>query len=194
MGIFVSFGATVEIQDNIIEDANDAGISIEGGSFAILKNNTVRNNFTGVRVTEGSAARIGTDCSDPNTIMDNAANGIELTRNSEAVILGNTILDNTGSGIAISDNSMADTASNDISGNGDNGVDVERGSSVRMGSAGGGACRSTANSTDGGNLNTGDGIQCRSLSTVTGELGTLNGSVGAEDIDNTFPGCFEDLI
>jgi hypothetical protein len=84
---------------------------------------------------------------------------------------------------------MADTASNTISENGGDGVDVRGGSSLLMGrrSTPEDACKDNPNQSTVDN--TGFGIDCGSLSTVDGELGTLSGIAGPKQLNNTNADC-----
>jgi hypothetical protein len=189
-GIVLVQGASAKINNNVIDGADVAtvGIAVEENSFAIILGNTVQNHtLNGIVVVEGSAADIGA-CGEgqPNTISGNGSSGIVIGQNSQANIRGNQILNNASVGIGVSDSSMADTGSNNLSGNAD-GVDVRRGSSVRMGRAAGSSCLDAPNSTASNNTNF--GIQCASLSTVDGRLGTLNGANAAASLKDTNADC-----
>jgi len=183
--------ASAVIDNNTIESATRNGIDVAEKSFAVIHGNKIwENGRNGIALSGGSTAEIG-NCTplEANRIEDNGRSGVVLNQHSEATIFGNRISDNAEVGIRVADGSMADTGSNTISGNID-GVDVLRGSSVRLGKASGTGCVETPN-TDGGNANTGFGIECASLSTVDGRLGDLGTFATAElrDDNADCPNC-----
>jgi len=185
-GIAVEAAGFAVIENNII-DGSSTGISIESDSVAKILGNTVQNaGNNGIAVKEGSTAEIG-NCGEgePNVIRANGASGILVTVGSKALVFGNQILDNAEGGIFVIESSVADTGSNDLSGNSD-GVDVRRGSSLVMGRASGSGCVESPNSTT--SNNTQFGVQCDSLSTVGGRLGTLSGATG-NDLNDTNADC-----
>jgi parallel beta-helix repeat protein len=191
-GIVVSRSASATIRKNVIEKAAGAGITVEAESFATILGNTINDNGgNGIGISEGSAALIGDDCkfANLNGIVNNGLSGIAIGHNSEATVRGAIIQGNGTNGIFITDNSMADTASNTISANGGDGIDVRRGSSVRMGRRDTpvSSCADDPNKTFTNNV--GFGIQCDSLSTVDGELGTLTGTAGATSLNDTNADC-----
>jgi parallel beta-helix repeat protein len=193
-GILVSETASAKIENNIIEGAKSAGIAVEGNSFATIFGNLVRKHGgNGIAILEGSAARIGSNCTAKtfNAITGNGQSGIALSRNAEASIIGNLIQGNGFNGIFVTESSMADTASNTIISNGGDGVDVRRGSSVRMGrrDTSEPGCTENPNKTFENALNDGYGIDCQSLSTVDGVLGSLNGADGSENLRDTNADC-----
>lgn len=195
-GIFLSDSASAKIKNNRIRGARGPGIAVEGNSFATIIGNRIRRNGgNGINIFEASSARIGTNCTEEalNVIARNGQSGISLIRNAEASILGNIIRNNGTNGIFVADSSMADTGSNVITGNGGDGIDVRRGSSVRMGRRNApDSCQNNPNSTNQNNLNGGIGIDCQSLSTVDGVLGSLNGANGdanLRDDNSNCPNC-----
>jgi parallel beta-helix repeat protein len=100
-GIVVSRSASATIRANYIVEAVDAGITVELGSFAKIFGNTVAGHGgNGVAITEGSAARIGDDCTEAtrNYIFWNGLSGIAVDNNSEATVRGNTVEKNGATG------------------------------------------------------------------------------------------------
>ena len=192
-GIRVSETATATIKNNTIRGASGQGIRVEEISTATIIGNRVRKNGgDGISILEASAVEIGANCTedDLNIIARNGQSGIALSSKAQATIIGNIIRNNDANGIFVSDGSMADTASNVITGNGGDGIDVSLGSSVRMGRRNEPAsCENNPNSTNSNNLNAGIGIECQSLSTVDGVLGSLNGADGATDLNDDNSDC-----
>jgi parallel beta-helix repeat protein len=185
--------ATILIKNNTIKRASGQGILVEEISTATIIGNRVRKNGgNGISILEASAVEIGTNCTidDRNIIARNGQSGIALSSKAQATIIGNIIRNNDANGIFVSDGSMADTASNVITGNGGDGIDVSMGSSVRLGRRNApDSCRNNPNTTNPNNLNAGIGIECQSLSTVDGVLGSLNGANGATDLNDDNSDC-----
>jgi parallel beta-helix repeat protein len=192
-GIRISEAAKAIINNNTIRKASGQGIRVEDNSVAtILGNRVRRNGANGISILEASAVEIGANCTedDLNIIARNGQSGIALSSKAQATIIGNIIRNNAANGIFVSDGSMADTASNVITGNGGDGIDVSLGSSVRMGRRNEpDSCENRPNSTNLNNLNAGIGIECQSLSTVDGVLGSLDGADGATDLNDDNSDC-----
>jgi parallel beta-helix repeat protein len=189
-------GAKIYIENNIIENNSRMGINIGQNSYAVITSNTVQNNLSyGITLSELSSARIGilaiggTDAY-PNIIRGNGIDGIRVTRNSYAVIVGNTISGNTGNGIYVSRVSHADIANNTINDNGDCGIYVTQNSGVILGNDTGETISDLPNLTTVKNVQW--GIKATVGASVDGRKGTLKGfkgviSAASGAINSTIP-------
>ena len=189
-------GAKVHIENNTVENNSRIGINIGQNSYAVITNNTVQNNlWYGIVVSELSSARIGVEglsdaTTKPNTIQGNGIDGIRVTRNAYAVIVGNTISGNTGDGIFVSKVSHADIANNTIDNNGNCGIQVTQNSGVVLGNDTGGTIFDLPNVTAVKNVKW--GIKATVGASVDGRRGSLKGvlgavSVGSGGINHTIP-------
>jgi hypothetical protein len=117
-----------------IRDLGKAGIEVNQGGFLRVTNTEIMNvGGDAISVTEHAAATIGftsggefglvTDAfpgpghAGPNWLHGNLGNGVNVSRNSEARIVGNTIASNLKDGINVNRNSHVDIADNLINGN-----------------------------------------------------------------------------
>lgn len=200
-GIIFVEGGTAVIDANIIE-LNSNGIVVSRVSYARIVNNTIRNNSAdGISLNDLSGARIGFSANNdttasPNTIILNGGAGIRIVRSSNGRIVGNTISNNSGGGIVVSRVPSADISSNTINSNTGDGILVTQNSGVNLGSDSGSGIFSAPNSTT--SNNTGAGIRCRINSYADGRLGTLNGGLGATNVDTSVGtpngGCVDSLM
>lgn len=74
IGIFVTDGASAEIQFVTVENASDSGIDVRFGSFARILDSVVQNNMWGLSVNKG-----GVVDGLRNTISDNAEEQVDLS-------------------------------------------------------------------------------------------------------------------
>ena len=97
IGILFSQGASGSV-DQCDSSGNPAdGIFLDGAVVTITNSKFTGNKRNGVFVFGGSTARIGLSsvfAPGPNTISDNAANGIHVSLNSMVLIHGNTVTGN----------------------------------------------------------------------------------------------------
>jgi parallel beta-helix repeat protein len=118
----------------------------------------------------------------PNTIHNNGGPGINIERSSGAWIVGNTISNNKESGIAVHRSSQADIIANVINANGGDAITASYNSGVNFNSE---PRRDGPNQTDPAQKNGGAAIRCMIGGYVDGPLGTLAGTKGAKEFDNT---------
>lgn len=193
-GILLIHSSSAEITDNTVQNNRNAGIGLGETSSARIRNNTVRNNrLHGIVITTTSAVWVGVSgfsdqAPSPNIIENNEQNGILVTLSSSARIVGNTIRNNKQNGIAVARTSSAFISSNTIDANAGNGINVTDNAQVSFASGLGTKIFRAPNST--GSNNGGVGIRCAGNSSVDGQLGSLNGSKGAKNID---PSCVVSL-
>jgi hypothetical protein len=107
-----------------------------------------------------------------------------VSRASSAWIAHNTIADNKGSGVFVNRNAQADVVANIINGNGGDGTIASHNSGVNLRSEGTPLCQDP-NHTDPTEKNAGFGIKCSIGGYAEGPLGTLTGTQGAKDFDNS---------
>lgn len=198
-GISVEDGGTASIRDNIIQNTGRSGINVTRHSSAEIVNNTLKNNLTGVLVINHSHARIGVEgppparILGPNVIENNGERGIVITASSYAKIFANVIRNNTGStfsdGILIDKMSHADINGNTIDGNGRDGIRVQENSGANIGTDSTGATATVDDDTNTGN-NPGFGIRCRVGGYASGNIGSLTGTLGAENFSQ---GCIDSV-
>lgn len=106
-------GGTGTVDACNVSGANSHGITIVNNSWARVINSTIEGNGShGICVCEHASAEIGFSGdfaaqASPNTIRNNASNGITVVDSSFAEVQGNIIQGNTGNGIAVNDNSSA---------------------------------------------------------------------------------------
>ena len=185
-GIHLAGPASAELDGNVVVKAARAGIHIDKGSVARILNNTVQESGAyGIDITGVSLAYIGVriprlPALSPNTIRNNSGPGINIERSSAAWIVGNTISSNKGSGIVVHRNSQADVMANVINANGGDAITASYNGGINL--------KSEPRS-DGPNQtaqnNGGAGIKCMVGGYVDGPLGTLAGTRGAKDFDNS---------
>jgi parallel beta-helix repeat protein len=194
-GIVVNRGGQAVIDGNTIQGTARFGVQVNQSSFAAIANNTIQNNqSSGINVGGSSYAIIGfftglDKTASPNTIQNNGQHGVVVSRSSNARITGNTIRNNKLNGVMVTRVSQADITSSTIDGNGMSGIDVSQNSSVQLGADTGTGIFQAPNTTSAGNTQV--GIKCTLNSTVDGRIGTLNGTSGAKDFDNS---CVDSLI
>jgi nitrous oxidase accessory protein NosD len=183
-------GASATIDGNIIQRTGRYGIHVDSESVARIVNNRIENvPNVGIDITENSHARIGFLLPSrpepgPNTIRRNGSHGIAVSRASSAWIANNTIADNKGSGVFVNRNSQADVVANIINGNGGDGITASHNSGVNLRSEGT-PLREDPNQTDPTTKNAGFGIKCSIGGYAEGPLGTLTGTQGAKEFDNS---------
>ena len=107
-----------------------------------------------------------------------------MSRASSAWIANNTIADNKGSGVFVNRNSQADVVANIINGNGGDGITASHNSGVNLRSEGT-PLREGPNQTDPMAKNAGFGIKCSIGGYAEGPLGTLTGTQGEKEFDNS---------
>jgi parallel beta-helix repeat protein len=194
----VSRGGQAIIDRNTIQGTGRIGLQVNQSSFAVIVNNTIQNNQTnGISIGGSSYAIIGIvtgldKTASPNTIQNNGQNGISVARSSNARITGNTIRNNKLNGVIVSRASQADITSSTIDGNGMSGINVSQNSSAQLGADKGTGIFESPNTTNAGNAQF--GIRCTVNSSVDGRLGTLNGSNGAKDFDNSCVDSLEPVV
>ena len=187
-GIHLSGPASTVIDGNVVVKNAGRGIHIDKGSIARILNTTVQDSGgIGIDVTGASYAYIGVliprvPALSPNTIRNNGGPGINIERSSGAWVVGNTISNNKESGIAVHRNSQADVIANAINGNGGDAITVSYNSGVNFNSE---PRRDGPNQTAAGQSNGGAGIKCMIGGYVDGPLGTLAGTRGVKEFDNT---------
>jgi len=199
-GIVVQRGGMAVIDGNNIRGSAGSGatscscsngILVGQESSAIIINNTIENNRTGISVDENSSARIGfqvpTALGLPNTIQNNVDVGVHVLHNSSARIIAATIINNGRDGIRVERASHADISGNRIEGNAADGISASGNSAIDLDL---GRIQTVAepNTTDAAIKNGGFGVACSTGSYVSGSLGTLTGAKGAMTVDNT---CFD---
>jgi parallel beta-helix repeat protein len=183
-------GASAIIDGNTIQRTGRYGIHMDGGSVARIVNNRIENiPNVGIDITENSHARIGFLLPSrpepaPNTIRSNGSHGIAVSRASSAWIVNNIISDNKGSGVFVNRNSQADVVGNTINRNDGDGITASHNSGVNLRSEGT-PLRQGPNQTDPIAKNAGFGIKCSIGSYADGPLGTLTGTQGATEFDNS---------
>ena len=96
--------------------------------------------------------------------------------------MGNTISSNKESGIAVHRNAQADVIANVINANGGDAITVSHNGGVNLSSE---TRRDGSNQTAAAQNNGGAGIRCMIGGYVEGPLGTLAGTRGAKQFDNT---------
>jgi Periplasmic copper-binding protein (NosD) len=185
-GIHLSGPASAELEGNVVVKAARAGIHIDKGSVVRILSNTLQENGAyGIDIAGVSLAYIGVRIPriaalSPNTIRNNGGPGVNIERSSTAWIVGNTISNNKGSGIVAHRNAQADVIANEINANGGDAITASYNSGINL--------RSEPRS-DGPNRtaqsNGGAAIKCMIGGYVDGPLGTLAGTRGAKDFDNT---------
>jgi hypothetical protein len=184
LGILIAGGGTAIIDANVIEETLNDGIALAAQSDASIIRNTIRNiRAAGIGVTEGSTAKIGfmtiwDPDSSPNTIDGSPGtgpptrNGIIVSRNSMARIVGNKIINFSQNGITVKSGSHADIRGNFINNNGQNGIFVQENAGVHIGTD------VSLTGTPFNDTNTGEnkklGVRCIVGGYVTGRLGKLD--------------------
>ena len=179
------------IDGNVIVNNAGRGIHIDKGSVAQIINNTIQNNRSaGINVAENSYARIGffippSETLAPNTIQNNGGHGINVERASSAWIVGNMISNIKGSGISVNRSSQADIVANVINANGGDAIAASHNAGVNLRSEAS-PRREGPNQTASTLKNGGVGIRCVFGGYIDGPLGTLVGTQGAKEFDNTY--------
>ena len=187
-GIHLSGPASALIDGNLVTKNAGRGIHIDKGSVARILNTTVeQSGGIGIDITGASYAYIGVfiprvAALGPNTIRNNGGPGINIERTAGAWIVGNTIDNNKESGIAVHRNAQADVLANVINGNGGDAITVSYNSGVNFSSE---PRKDGPNRTDTGQNNGGAGIKCSVGGYVDGPAGTLAGTRGAKEFDNS---------
>jgi parallel beta-helix repeat protein len=183
-------GASAIIDGNAIQRTGRYGIHLDSSSVGRIANNRIENiPNAGIDITENSYARIGfvipsAPKPGPNTIRNSGNHGIAVSRASSAWIANNTIADNKGGGVFVNRNSQADIVNNTINGNGGDGITASQNSGVNLRSEGT-PLREGPNQTDPTTKNAGFGVKCSIGGYVEGPLGTLTGTQGAKEFDNS---------
>ncbi len=96
------------------------GIWVRYGVSPIIRNNIISNlGWTGIRVLDGSAPTI-----EQNLITDNNGDGIEAENGSNPLILNNTIARNEHAGVSLSDGSSPAVVNNLIINNSQDNINV----------------------------------------------------------------------
>jgi parallel beta-helix repeat protein len=183
-----------KIDGNTIRNTGRYGVYVSRLSFAVIVNNTIRDNTqAGINVGAFATAFIGFDAFDvvasPNLITDNGTQGIVVGANAHGRIVGNDISYNRGNGVNVRESSSAHISDNIVNANGQNGILVDQGSGVYLGTDMGDTIYSRPNTTT--TNNSGFGIRCRLGGFADGRLGSLNGNSGPEDY---LEGCIPSLI
>jgi parallel beta-helix repeat protein len=106
-----------------------------------------------------------------------------VTLSASARIAGITIADNARNGIQVERASQATISDNTFDGNGVNGIFVTENSGVNLGSDAGAGLFDAPNRTT--RNNGGRGIGCRLGGYANGRVGTLNGNAGQKDFGTT---------
>ena len=187
-GIHLSGPASAVIDGNLVTKNSGRGIHIDKGSIARILNTTVEHSGgIGIDITGASYAYIGlfiprVAALGPNIVRNNGGPGINIERTAGAWIVGNTIANNKESGIAVHRNAQADVLANVINGNGGNAITVSYNSGVNFSSE---PRKDGPNRTDTGQNNGGAGIKCSVGGYVDGPAGTLAGTRGAKEFDNS---------
>jgi len=187
-GIHLSGPASALIDGNLVTKNAGRGIHIDKGSVARILNTTVeQSGGIGIDITGASYAYIGVfiprvAALGPNTIRNNGGPGINIERTAGAWIVGNTIDNNKESGIAVHRNAQADVLANVINANGGDAITVSYNSGVNFSSE---PRKDGPNRTDTGQNNGGAGIKCSVGGYVDGPAGTLAGTRGAKEFDNS---------
>jgi parallel beta-helix repeat protein len=172
-----AMGTTID--GNTLENGAGNGINVHRVSFALIVNNSIRNNGQGIMVFENSSARVGfreNTVAEANTIEGNRSHGVFVARSSNAAVANNLIARNAGNGVHIEKNSQAEVASNTIDQNSASGVFVTQNSGANLGTPSGAGFLNLPNTTS--VANAGFGFQCAAGAYVAGRLGTLNGGAG----------------
>jgi parallel beta-helix repeat protein len=182
--VAIQDGGTAVIDGNTIQDAARNGIAVFRGSSANIVNNRIQNNGqAGIAIQQSATARIGwagppdNRVSEPNTIQDNGAQGIQVYRGSSAQIFSNTIQNNRADGIFVDRNSQAEIAACSINGNGGDGIRGMRNAGLDIGTDSTGATPQFDDDTNTG-INDGFGVRCVLAGFVDGRLGALTGKLG----------------
>lgn len=182
--------ASATIDGNTIQRTARYGIHVDSGSVARIVNNRIENiPNVAIDITENSHARIGFLLPSlpepgPNVIRNSGSHGIAVSRASSAWIANNTIANNKGSGVFVNRNSQADVLGNIINANGGDGISISHNSGVNLRSEGT-PLRQGPNQTDRTAKNAGFGIKCSIGGYAEGPLGTLTGTQGATEFDNS---------
>jgi parallel beta-helix repeat protein len=118
-------------------DASSATILVRGNGITIRNFASITGGETGITVTRGGAALIGS-----NVIQSTGGNGISVVQSSSARIINNTIQGNPGTGIVVTESSSArigfnmtddtEASPNLIQNNKEDGIVVTRSSSARI--------------------------------------------------------------
>jgi parallel beta-helix repeat protein len=183
-------GASAIIDGNSIQRTGRYGIHLDGGSVGRIANNRIENVASaGIDITENSYARIGflipsAPKPGPNTIRNSGSHGIAVSRASSAWIANNTIANNKGGGIFVNRSSQADIVNNTINGNGGDGITASQNSGVNLRSEGT-LLPQAPNETDPAAKNAGVGVKCSIGGYAEGPLGTLTGTRGQKEFDNS---------
>jgi parallel beta-helix repeat protein len=194
--VSVSDGGSAVIDSNTIQDAARNGIAVFRNSSADIINNTIQYNpLAGIAIQSNSSARIGwvgppnNRISQPNTIQNNGAQGIQVYRGSSAQIFSNTIQNNGADGILIDRNAQAEVAACTITGNGGDGIRGLRNAGLDIGTDATGATPQFDDNTNTG-TNGGFGVRCSIDGFVDGRLGALTGTLGGKSF---LEGCVDSV-
>ncbi|HXV31581.1 MAG TPA: right-handed parallel beta-helix repeat-containing protein, partial [Sinorhizobium sp.] len=186
-------GAAATIEGNVIRKTGRHGIHMDHSGVSRIAGNTIEDvpGF-GIDVGESSVARIGYLLRPlgraANTIRRCGEHGIAVTRASAARIVGNKIEGNGGSGIFVGRQSQADIFGNSISGNGANGITASQNSGVNLGNEDG-MFDLGPNDTNPASKNAGYGLSVSTGGYADGPIGSLDGTRGAKNIDQTSVDC-----
>jgi parallel beta-helix repeat protein len=196
-GIAVTDGASAVIDGNTIQYADRNGITVFRNSSADILNNTIQySGLAGIAIQNTSSARVGwfgppnNRVSAPNTIQNNAAQGIQVYRGSSAQIFSNTVRNNGSHGVIVDRNAQAEVAACTITGNAGDGIRGLRNAGVDLGTDATGATPQFDDDTNTG-TNGGFGVRCLIAGFVDGRLGTLVGTLGAESFAE---GCTDSAL
>ena len=190
-------GASAVIDGNTIQYADRNGITVFRNSSADILNNTIQYaGLAGIAIQNTSSARIGwfgppnSRVSAPNTIQNNAMQGVQVYRGSSAQIYSNTIQNNGSHGVIVDRNAQAEIAGCTITGNAGDGIRGMRNAGVDLGTDSTGA---TPNFDDDTNTGTNSlyAVRCMIAGFVDGRLGAFSGTLGPK---NFMEGCIDSVL
>ncbi len=191
----IYFKSIPPMDSNTIQEASENGINVAQHSFTGILNHMIQDKQdTGIRMLDGSSARIGfmdlAQSARGNAIRRNGAAGVLVQGSSGASLVANDISENDGPGVSVRGASHADLAGNQINGNGSDGVAVTQNSFVQLGDLPG--LLSPPNDTTAPNM--GFGLSCSLDSSVDGQLGDADRYPGSEKIRQQLFQYSENLV
>jgi hypothetical protein len=123
-GIFVR-GGTATLEEVIIEDNDDIGLSLGSNAYVDVFSSTIRNNGEGIGIERSNASI------DDTYVTANAENGVTVEHNSSLEFIEGSLADNGGRGVNVTASSALVLDGTTVSNN-SSGVGVDTGSTAQI--------------------------------------------------------------
>jgi hypothetical protein len=108
-GVYLQRGASGVVDGSTVEKNGQSGLVVEGSSITLMSSYVLKNAWSGVGVSHGSSAYLGSDAGGNvccgNEISDNTLDGVIVAYSSMVILNANLIERNARSGVLASDTS-----------------------------------------------------------------------------------------